>query len=101
MKNRLIELNDKRVALMQECRVFEKKVIKPGQTALPYEVWVTVSSEGTGYAPKRVGIVSVEKMEPFRYPYYLYMDTDGNEYLSEDLSEDAHWDVLNAYMESV
>lgn len=80
MKNRLIELNEKRVNLMQEQRDFAIKAIKPGKTALPWEVWVNVMSEETSYEPKRVGIVSVERMEPFEYPYFLYTDTNGYEY---------------------
>ena len=101
MKNRLNELNEKTLKLMQEQRDFAKEAIKPGKTALPMEVWVNVMSEETGYEPKRVGIVSVERMEPYEYPYFLYMDTNGYEYKSEDLSPAAQWEVVNAYMNSL
>lgn len=62
MKNRLNELNEKALKLMQEQRDFAKEAIKSGKTALPWEVWVNVMSEETGYEPKRVGVVSVEKV---------------------------------------
>ena len=101
MKNRLNELNEKALKLMQEQRDFAKEAIKPGMHALPMEVWVNVMSEETGYEPKRVGIVSVERMEPYEYPYFLYMDTNGYEYKSEDLSPAAQWEVVNAYMNSL
>ena len=101
MKDKLAELNERCLKLMQECRDFEKQVIKPGVTPLPYEAWVVVISEATGYEPKMAGIVSVEKIEPYEYPYFLYMDTNGNQYKSEDLSPDAHWKVLNAYMNAL
>ena len=101
MKDRFNELNEKALKLMQEQRDFAKEAIKPGKTALPWEVWVNVMSEETGYEPKRVGIVSVEKVEPYEYPYFLYMDTNGYEYKSEDLSPAAQWEVVNAYMSSL
>ena len=101
MKDRFQELNQKQVQLWQEQRDFAKMAIKPGKHAFPKEVWVNVMSEETSYEPKLVGIVSVEKVEPYKYPYFLYMDTNGYEYKSEDLLPDAQWEVVNAYMNSL
>lgn len=101
MKDRFQELDQKQVQLWQEQLDFAKMAIKPGKHPLPMEVWVNVMSEGTGYEPKRVGIVSVEKVEPYEYPYFLYMDTNGYEYKFEDLLPDAQWKVVYAYMNSL
>lgn len=101
MKDKFQELNQKQLQLWQEQRDFAKMAIKPGKHPLPWEVWVNVMSEETDYEPKRVGIVSVEKVEPYEYPYFLYMDTNGYEYKSEDLLPDAQWEVVNAYMNSL
>ena len=101
MKDKFQELNQKQLQLWQEQRDFAKMAIKTGKHQLPWEVWVNVMSEGTGYEPKRVGIVSVEKVEPYEYPYFLYMDTNGYEYKPEDLLPDAQWEVVNAYMNSL
>ena len=101
MKNKLNELNDKLSQIRKEQQDFAKSAISPGKHPLVMEVWVNVMSERTGYEPKRVGIVQVERMEPYEYPYFLYMDTEGYEYKAEDLSPDEQWEVVNAYMISL
>ena len=98
MKDKFRELNERRSILMQECRDFAVQAVKPGLHPLPYEVWVDVKSEANGYKPECVGIVSVQRMEPYEYPYFLYVDTNGNVYKSEDMSEDSQWKVLESYM---
>lgn len=100
MKKKMEELRMTWLKLDYDCIEFMREYFRTGVTPLPYEVRGIVSSERTGYEPRRVAIVAVDKLESGEYPYFVFTDSDGYEYIHEDLSFEAKWNVMVAYVSS-
>lgn len=100
MKKKMEELRMTWLKLDDDCTEFMREHFRTGVTPLPYEAWGVVSSKRTGYEPRKVAIVSVEKLESGEYPYIVFTDSDGYDYIHEDLSFEAKWEVMVAYVSS-